>query len=88
MKRKVAIILIIVVILLGIFGFYIYHLEPDLEKYTFSNQEFYEFQYQSNTYAVGDVVGEPLSTTGLFYKKHNNYYTHFYLIYKNFYNKK
>ena len=74
MKRKVAIILIIVVILLGIFGFYIYHLEPDLEKYTFSNQEFYEFQYQGNTYAVGDVVGEPLSTTGLFYKKHNNYY--------------
>lgn len=49
-------------------------LVADLEKYDMANQEFYEFHYKHNTYAISSVGNEGVDKTGIFFKQNKNYY--------------
>ena len=47
----------------------------NLEKYNMTNQEFYEFHYGKNIYAISSINREDnLSRVGIFYKQKDQYY--------------
>ena len=49
-------------------------LVADLEEYDMTNQEFYEFHYKHNIYAIASVGNEGASKTGIFFKQDKKYY--------------
>ena len=75
MKKKIIIFTLLILIIVSTFIIIYKNREPNLEKYDLSKQEFYEFNYKKNTYAISAIYDEHKdSSVGIFLSKNNNHY--------------